>query len=141
MSTSEKPGELTDVHSTPENTDVGKDQRGPSVKMMQMVESLSAMVSVQSRDPASTIFGKMDGTHISTMLTAAENEGKRTHDREIEQGRLTAGIIVGGFLSVFALCWLFLWFKETEHLDAIIALVIGMAGGFGIGKATSSGSH
>lgn len=82
-----------------------------------------AMRSGPSRDP---FVEKMDGEHIHKVLD---------HSHVQEEHRLWAvtGMAILGVVAVFALCWLFLAYGKSEHVNAIIALVVGLLGGFGAG--------
>lgn len=71
----------------------------------------------------------MDGQHISTVLANADKEDTRKHS--------TQRICVGaGVFAILLLCWMFLEYQKTEYLDAVVAGVVGLAGGYGIGRAT-----
>lgn len=68
----------------------------------------------------------MDGAHIHKVLD-------NTHSLEKRQQWVTLSLAVLAVAAVFSLCWLFLAYGKSEHVNAIIALVVGLMGGFGAG--------
>ena len=85
------------------------------------------MMSVQSGPMRDPFVEKMDATHIHKVLD---------HSNSIESKKLwvLAGMAVLGVVAIFSLCWLFLAYGRPEHVNSIIALVIGLLGGFGAGS-------
>lgn len=86
-----------------------------------------AMRSGPSRDP---FVEKMDAQHVHKVLD---------HSHTLEEHRLwaTLAVVVLVVVAVFLLCWLFLAYGKSEHVDAVIALVVGLVGGFGAGAGWS----
>ncbi len=42
-----------------------------------------------------------------------------------------------GLATIFALCWLFLVYNKSDQVEKIITLIVGLIGGFGVGRATA----
>jgi hypothetical protein len=70
----------------------------------------------------------MDSEHIHKVLD-------HSHIQERTRIRFNLLVVVIGVVAVFSLCWLFLAYDKPENVTAIIALVIGLLGGFGAGRA------
>lgn len=64
-------------------------------------------------------------------------ESKRLHDREVMALRLTAWISAGALVLTMALSWLFLHYGRPEQAEKVVATVVGLVGGIGIGRATA----
>lgn len=98
--------------------------------MRQTAEQL--IVGMQSAGaPHDAFLNKLDDSHIHKVID-------NSHTQEEHKLWVKAGLAVLLAIMVIALCWLFLAFEKSEHVDAIIALVIGALGGFGLGKSQSS---
>ena len=63
---------------------------------------------------------------------------KHAHDKEMLLLWLTGGLSVVGCVLSFALCWLFLYYGKPEQAEKVVAAVIGLIGGLGIGRTTVS---
>jgi hypothetical protein len=61
---------------------------------------------------------------------------KHSHDKEMLVLWLTGILSVSGCLLALALCWLFLDYGKPEQAEKVVALVIGMIGGIGLGRTT-----
>jgi hypothetical protein len=84
------------------------------------------MMTVRSGPPRDPFVEKMDGEHIHKVLDYS-------HSIEKRQLWMMLTLAVVAVLAVFSLCWLFLAYNKPEHINAIIALVVGALGGFGAG--------
>jgi len=105
------------------------DAPGNEIVPKQVQERVQQMLGVQISHGRDQFIEKLDGQHISTILQNADKSDSRDHlSKRI--GLCAAGILL------FAMCWLFLFYGKSEHLDAVIAGVIGLAGGYGIGRST-----
>lgn len=97
------------------------------------------MMSVMpGRDP---LIEKMTPEHVTAVIANKDKDGEREHTQEMAKIASHRWYFVGGAIAIFALCWLFLNYKQTEHLDAVLGVLAGLAGGYGLGKSQSSGEH
>lgn len=95
--------------------------------VQERVEQLLS-VGMQISHGRNQFIDKLDKQHVSTILANADKADERSHFSR----RLGFG---AACLLLVSLCWLFLAYGKTEHLDAVIAGVLGLAGGYGICKA------
>lgn len=72
---------------------------------------------------------KMQPEHVTTVLENSDKSDAREHFSK----RCYLGL---GLFALFAICWLFLAYGATEHIDAIVSGVAGLIGGYGLGKAS-----
>jgi hypothetical protein len=121
---------LPDTVNNAENAPHGEPQAGASreepmrQRAMHLAEQM--MMTVQSGPPRDPFVEKMDGEHIHKVLD---------HSHSIEKKRLwmMLSMAVLAVIAVFSLCWLFLAYNKPEHINSIIALIVGALGGFGAG--------
>ena len=108
-----------------------------------LLASLNTQVGLsiqQGAQPVDALTARMTESHISQVISQAENEGVRKHAENMAWMKLTlaiAGIGVAGFLLV---CVVFLAFSKAELLQPIIQALIIFLGGFGFGRASSKKS-
>lgn len=98
-------------------------------KIQRRVEQFFGM-HVASSSRHHPLVEKMDGAHVTAVLSNADKTDQREHTTK----RIC---VCGGLLVIFALCWLFLAYGQTEHVDAMITGIAGLIGGYGIGKAST----
>lgn len=60
---------------------------------------------------------------------------KRADDRDHASKRI---FLVVAAVALILICWLFLVYQKSEHLDAVIGVVAGLLGGYGFGKASKA---
>jgi hypothetical protein len=84
------------------------------------------MMTVRSGPSRDPFIEKMDGAHIHKVLD-------NSHALEKRQQWVIVGMAVLAAVAVFSLCWLFLAYGKPEHVSAIIALLVGLFGGYGLG--------
>lgn len=153
MSTDEHPsGQSLDEQKSlsPTRSDVTPDKRdaqnpperheGASAQVSRtMMERFSAMMQfTPGRDP---LVEKMTPEHVTAVIANKDKDGEREHTEEMARITSHRMYYAGGVVFVLALCWLFLSFGKTEHLDAVLAAIAGLAGGFGLGKASHDEKH
>jgi hypothetical protein len=110
----------------------------PSQTLRRM-EQFSAMMQFSpGRDP---LVEKMTTEHVTAVIANKDKDGERHHQEELAKIASHRWYFGGAIVSVLALCWLFLWYGKTEHLDAVLAAIVGLAGGFGLGRATAKDKH
>ena len=121
-------------HSTESDSNAEHDDTA-SPRAVQRFERLTSMMMRVSPaiDPLAE---KLDASHISAVIENAERESRRTHDRETQRSRNQFLLSIAGIVAVLLLCLLFLAFGATDHLDAVLAAIAGLVGGFGVGRAT-----
>jgi hypothetical protein len=109
------------------------DSPSPQISM-RTIERFSAMMSVgPGRD---SFVEKMTPEHVTAVIVNKDKDGERKHTEELAKINNHKWYAVGAGVFVIVLCALFLAFKQTDHLDAVLGTLAGLAGGFGIGKAT-----
>lgn len=128
-----------EVHDPEVVSEQGKDlprETGPKPQIKRMVETMAQQLMMEVRSgPAPNAFvEKLTPEHIDKLLD-------NSHKGTTEKGRLNFAIVISLMVAIFALCWLFLAYGETQHVSAVIALIIGLAGGFGAGRAYDSGRN
>ena len=96
-----------------------------------MVERFTAMFGMsQVVDP---LMGKLDAKHLTAVIANVD----KADERRLEQVKLHGkNQLVVVLVAVLILCGLFLGFGKSEQLDKILALIIGLIGGFGIGRVS-----
>jgi hypothetical protein len=103
------------------------------------MEQFSAMMQVSpGRDP---LVEKMTAEHVTSVIANKDKDGERHHQEELAKITSHRWYFGGGVAFVLVICWLFLSYGKTEHLDAVLAAIGGLAGGFGLGRATSKEKH
>ena len=65
-------------------------------------------------------------------------QARRAHEKEMLVLRLTGWLSVASLVLALALCWLFLHYGRPEQAEKVVATVIGLIGGIGIGRTTAS---
>jgi hypothetical protein len=63
---------------------------------------------------------------------------KQLHEKEMLVLRLTGWLSGAALLLALALCWLFLHYGKPEQAEKVVATVIGLVGGIGLGRTTVS---
>ena len=86
------------------------------------------------RDP---LVDKMTPEHVSSVIANKDRDSDRRHKEELAKIVSQRWYFGGGIVFVLLICLLFLVYGKTEHLDAVLAAIAGLAGGFGLGRATS----
>jgi hypothetical protein len=99
-------------------------------------------LSIQQASHASSGFlSKMTPENITQVITEAARESERRYYERIIGFSLASAGLLSVLLTLLALCFLFLTFQHPEYLQGIIGAVVGLvgggAGGFGIGRATA----
>ena len=84
------------------------------------------MMTVHSGPSHDPFIDKMDAQHVHKVLDNNYSLARR-------QQWVTSTMALLAVVAVFALCWLFLAYGKPEHVAAIVALIIGLLGGFGAG--------
>jgi hypothetical protein len=107
----------------------------PPAAMMRRVEQVFSMMQVGS--PRESMLEKLDSSQISKVIQNAENDSVRQHAMEGKRENSRRIYACVSVAVVIGICWLFLAFKETDHLDAVITALIGLMGGYGLGTANS----
>lgn len=96
------------------------------------------LLRVDQQNPLADFVQKLGSEHISTAL---ENSDK-AHRREVDyvKNRDTKGVVcILAFMAFVAgIVFLLLDYQRTEHLDAILAALMGFGGGLGVGRWTKS---
>ena len=113
---------------------VDGDDASPT-EMIHRVERFMGMMQVGSR--SESLIEKLDTSQISQVIDNAEKDSVRQHtlDQKQENSRRFYALTV--CFVVFAICWLFLGYNKTEHIDAVISAIVGLLGGYGLGKANA----
>ena len=100
----------------------------------QIIEQMSAMMHVgPGRD---AFVDKMTPEHVTAVIANKDKDGDRHHREEMAHIANRKWFFVGGAISIVLVCFLFLNYNQTEHLDAVLGVIAGMAGGYGLGKAS-----
>ncbi len=107
----------------------------PPPAMMRKVEQFFGMSVGPRRDP---IVEKMDSDQITQVIANAEKSNERRHllDLSRENSRRLYSAVAA--ILIIGICWMFLAYDKTEHIDAVISAIVGILGGYGFGKASSS---
>lgn len=101
------------------------------------VERFLQMGMTVSR-PTDSLLEKLDPTHLTTIIDNAENDSKREHELQKDREWYSFWKVPIIVLAVLIVCWLFLEYERTEHLDAVVTGVLGLDGGYGYGIAKGS---
>ena len=130
---------MTDATAGPPADDPPDEHDVTPARRQERLEILAETFSVSpASDPvAERIAETLTPEHVTSLIANADAAGRRKHEagRQREWVRLTlAGLALA---AVIGLCWLLLAYGATDHLDAIITAAIGLAGGFGLGRASS----
>ncbi len=96
------------------------------------------MQSGPGRDP---FVEKMTPEHVTAVIAGKDKDGERKHTEELAKIGNQKLFICVGVVFVLLLCGLFLHYQQTDHLDAIIGALAGLAGGFGLGRASQGDDH
>lgn len=107
-----------------------------------MIQRISEMTATMmqigpGRDP---FVDKMTPEHVTAVIANKDKDGERHHTEELARIANHRWYFLGGGVFVLSICLLFLVYGKTEHLDAVLAGIAGIAGGFGLGKASESKS-
>lgn len=62
---------------------------------------------------------------------------KRKDDLRLKQVGNQVVFAGMALLGVLLICWLFLAYDASEHIDAVISAFVGLLGGFGLGRASA----
>ena len=100
--------------------------------MLQRITEITMGMS-QVVDP---LMGKLDGKHLTAVIANADKADERRHEQLKQQSKDQVVALASVLIAVLVLCGMFLGFQKSEQLDKILALIIGLAGGFGIGRAS-----
>lgn len=124
-----------DLQHSPDRDEPGRNEDADTPQAVQRFERLTSLMMRVSPaiDPLAE---KLDPSHISAVIENAERESSRLHDREIQRYRNQFLLSLAGIAAVLLLCLIFLAFGATDHLDAVLAAIAGLVGGFGVGRAT-----
>ena len=99
-----------------------------------MVERFTAMFGMsQVVDP---LMGKLDAKHLTAVIANVDKADERRLEQVKLHGKNQLVSLVVVLIAVLILCGLFLGFGKSEQLDKILALIIGLIGGFGIGRVS-----
>lgn len=99
-----------------------------------MVERFTAMFGMsQVVDP---LMGKLDAKHLTAVIANVDKADERRLEQVKLHGKNQLVALVVVLIAVLILCGLFLGFGKSEQLDKILALIIGLIGGFGIGRVS-----
>jgi hypothetical protein len=61
-------------------------------------------------------------------------KAQRDHDRGMLVLKMGWGLSIGALALAFALCWLFLYYGKPEQAEKVVATLVGLVGGIGIGR-------
>ncbi len=95
------------------------------------------MGMMQVRSGEGSMLEKLDSNQISQVIENAEKGSVREHDLDQKRENSNRLYLFGGFFFILLVCWLFLHYQKTEHIDAIISAVVGLLGGYGFGRANA----
>lgn len=116
--------------------DDGKSSSSARPEVIRSIQQFVGMAQIGPRpDP---LLEKMTSEQVSHVLTNHEEESKRRHDRELARENSHRTYFIAGLVLIVVICWLFLGYDKTEHLDAVIAAVVGLIGGYGFGRAKAT---
>jgi len=84
------------------------------------------------------ILDKITSDQIGTVIKNKGDEDKRRHER-LKGREITLRLAIAAVcLFVIGLCWLFLKYDKSEHLEGVIGVIIGAFGGYGFGSRKSA---
>jgi hypothetical protein len=139
MAEAERSGEVREdtggtSHQVDESSPIGGT---PSPSMTRSFQQFSAMFAgmLPRRDP---LLEKLDADGVKQLLNQAEKSDEREHKRQLIHMYLMAVLGGAAMIAIIGLCWLFLSYQKSEQVEKIIALIVGLVGGFGVGRATAS---
>jgi len=80
--------------------------------------------------------GKLDAKHLTAVIANADKADERRLEQLKLQGKNQIISLVVVLIAVLILCGLFLGFGRSEQLDKVLSLIVGLIGGFGIGRVS-----
>ena len=91
--------------------------------------------------PGQGLVEKLSASHLTRLIDQQGVENDHRHEQKMTTLRLVAVVTCATLVIVFFLCWLFLYFKESESLEKVLAGIFGFVaggfGGFGVGRWTA----
>lgn len=118
--------------SLPELTSERDRKDIPPGRMLQRFTEMTIGMS-QVVDP---LMGKLDAKHLTAVIANVDKADERRLEQAKLQGKNQLVALSVVLAAVLILCGLFLGFGKSEQLDKILALIIGLIGGFGIGRVS-----
>ena len=102
-------------------------------RLYQVARAAAQIVETQSEPPFQY---ELDSGQVDRVLENADEADKRAHRRS--QAGLFCGtaIVIGIFLSILCLCWMFLSYGRAELLEKVVTAIVSAAGGGAIGYGT-----
>lgn len=61
---------------------------------------------------------------------------QRDHERGLLVLKIAAGLSGAALALAVFLCWLFLYYGKPEQAEKVVATMVGVIGGFGLGRAS-----
>lgn len=119
-------------------SDSDEREQEPRPRAVELVEHFSAMMQVGPRP--NPFIEKLDTDQLGKIIEHTEAQNKRDHTSETKRENSRRYYVGIGAVIIFALCWLFLAYDKSDHIDAIISAVVGLLGGFGLGRASIGSS-
>lgn len=111
------------------------DDDSPPAEMITRVEQFMGMMQIGSRKES--MFEKLDSGQISQVIENAEKDSERQYVLDQKQENSRRFYTISAIVVVIAICWMFLSYDKTEHIDAVISALVGLLGGYGLGQANS----
>ena len=121
-------GDQQDPQPVPSVTDAGQPtQDVVREEARRHLQQIGVGFQFSTAPSPNALIEKLQPEHIAQALKGADNDSWRDHCQ-----RMTFGIL--GIVSFLVICWMFLSFQQQALLEKVLALLIGFAGGFGIGR-------
>lgn len=119
-----------EIAKNPGSEEGGEEADEPSFGHLPMFQHIREFSGIFQPSHENKLYDKLTESQVSEILRYSENESARSHSRKQQYfwGALTAFLL---------LCFLFLAYEKAEFLKEVVALFVGLAGGYGLGKYKS----
>lgn len=86
---------------------------------------------------AETLGVPLESVEVDIKVRKQEDPDKvqRDHEKGILVLKIAAGLSGAALALAAFLCWLFLHYGKPEQAEKVVATMVGVVGGFGIGRA------
>ena len=109
-----------------------RDEEPPGVEGRRQFEQLFAAFSQGPHDP---VADKLQPEHIGMIAL----DGKRTAVTAAGWAMIRSVVLAAlAVVAVVTISWLFLWYSKPEYLTPLATLIVGAAGGYGVGRYRGS---
>ena len=109
-----------------------------SIELQQVVHEFGAVMGlVRQPSPDQRAFELLSESQRGELIKNDDASDERQYQLELKAENNRVVYAVLAVVGVLAICWLFLAYQQSDHIDAIITAVVGLLGGFGLGRASA----